>query len=448
MKKVIIILMTFFFALIVVIGILFGVNYMSGDAVLNSGNSTNNTNVNANGDSNDSVTGGEVVENALSCFDLIDKQLAADGFTYLQDAMWGRGVNNSFIYDVVKQEFYRIDYLNPEMYPAEWYAVDFNKYVMLTYNYSDNKIWNSAYLANGGSKDSSVAQAHFDPEDVLDDNYEFPYWMAYYNDVATKYGCSLTDLTVDKLVGEYKTIKSTALETDIISVFDRKSEDGVIRYFADVHVEGDVEDNPRYKELQSKEEYYALDNAENFEQVYFVNVLYKDSTTKPLMADLMNVQSSIIKEFTKDVVFANTTWIEDEPKNDTLGVYFIYIDNPNGNFEYMSNVPKRTNGRVDYSLSKFESIRTPFDGFVMLVNKSQVKLDQVYELEPQKKIGTLNFYLQIIKDTNPDFKYSEDFVTNYSRPFNKDWQKRMGLVELFDAKYGFINNDIEYVYGH
>ena len=439
--------MTFFFALIVVIGILFGVNYMSGDAVLNSGNSTNNTNVNANGDSNDSVTGGEVVENALSCFDLIDKQLAADGFTYLQDAMWGRGINDSFVMDVVKQEFYTIDYLNPEMYPVEWYKSDFDKYVNWTYNFEDNTIWSSGYLNNGGTKDSPNAVVPFDPKNVEGYFYEFPHWMAYYNDVTTKYGCSLTDLTIEKLVGEYKTTKSTASETDIISVFDRKSEDGVIRYFADVHVEGDVEDNPRYKELQSKEEYYALDNAENFETVYFVNVLYKDSTTKPLMVDQMNVQSDIIKEFTKDVVFTNTTWIKDEPTNETLGVYFIYIDNPNGNFEYMSNVPKRTNGRVDYSLNKFESIRTPFDGFVMLVNKPQVKLGQVYELEPQSKIGTLKFYLQIIKDTNPDFEYADDFLTNYTRPFNADWQKRMGLVEFFDAKYGFINKDIEYVSG-
>lgn len=83
----------------------------------------------------------------------------------------------------------------------------------------------------------------------------------------------------------------------------------------------------------------------------------------------------------------------------------------------------------------------------MLVNKSQVEEGQVYEIGPKNRYETLKFYLQIIKEVNPELEYSEDFVTNYTRPFNSIWQNLMGLAEYFDAKYGFIAYDIKYKAG-
>lgn len=392
---------------------------------------------------------GNEVENEpkLTCYGFIDEMLKADGFEYLQDAKWGRGVNNSFIFDVEAQEFQMANELNANMIPSDWYVNDFNKYISQAYNYVDNKIWNTPAINAGYSKDAVGATVPFDPNDVTGYYYEFPHWMAYYNEQAAQYGCSLTDLTTEKLLGEYKATKSTAGMSDVVSVFDRKSTDGVLRYFADVHQEGKVEDNPRYVELNSVEEYMALDNAENFETQYYVNILYHNPENYTFFPDLSGVQSSVIKEFTKDVVFEQTTWIKDEPTNPTLGIYFIYIDNPNGNFKSLYVTPStETSGKINYSLSKFDTMKTPFEGSILLVNKTQVDEGVVWELTATRLMETLKWYLRLMHDNSPRFEYSEDFVTNYTRPFNPDWQNRMGLTALFDAKYGFTNKNIEYTW--
>ena len=136
-------------------------------------------------------------------------------------------------------------------------------------------------------------------------------------------------------MNDYTTLESSATQSEVVSVFDRKSEDNVVRYFADVHIEGNIEDNPRYKELLNKEEYLKLDNAENYETVYFINVLYNDQAQYTFNLNHTGVQERVIKEFNKDVVFTKTTWIEDDPTNETIGTYFIYVDNPNGEFEHL-----------------------------------------------------------------------------------------------------------------
>lgn len=433
--------MTFFFALFVVVGVLFGVSYFKENAIKSNDNLEN---VNS-----------EVISNEprLSCFDFIDKQLVADGFTYLQDAKWSRGPYNKFIVDLVSLEFIFIQDVDIEnginygRNVSDWHTEVGEWNDAFIYNHYDRKVWSSGLLTHGLSKLDSAAEVNYNPQDVTSNFYEFYFWMDYYINQSSKYGCSIENLTIEKLMNDYTTLESSATQSEVVSVFDRKSEDNVVRYFADVHIEGNIEDNPRYKELLNKEEYLKLDNAENYETVYFINVLYNDPTQYTFYLNHTGVQERVIKEFTKDVVFTKTTWIEDDPTNETIGTYFIYVDNPNGEFEHLYIPPVINGARVDYSLNNFNSIRTPFDGFVMLVNKSQVEEGQVYEIGPKNRYETLKFYLQIIKEVNQELEYSEDFVTNYTRPFNSIWQNQMGLTEHFDAKYGFINNDIKYKSG-
>ena len=405
-----------------------------------------NSDVASNTDTQNNTTDGGADKAFISCFDLLDKQLTADGFTHLEGSMWGRGEKNRFLYDVVAQEFHvPFMFANFDELPADWYKNDFDRHVFLTYNFMDDETWSATYLKSGGSKDSPSATVEYDRTGIEGHmSFEFRPWMEYYNGVMDSYGCSLADLTVEELTGAYRTTLSSATEADIVSVFDRKSEDGVLRYFADAHVEGNIEDHPRYNELQTKEEYYALGPTIDFEEFYFINVMYRDPTTRPMLRDIRSMHSSIIKEFTKDVVFPNTTWIGDEPRRRTFGVYFIYVDNPSGEFEYMYTPPKVIDGAAQYSLEDFESIRTPFNGFIMISNKSDMEAGVVYQIAPMEKRETLEFYLGLIKDYNPNFEYADEFLTNYSRPFDKDWQTFMGLGELFDEKFGFVNRDVEY----
>lgn len=447
MRKAFLFLLSIIFIISLVVGFLFVTNYVNGESILNIDIFNEIDNLLGNS----SVNEEEVTASGITCFDFIDSQLSADGFTYLEDAKWGRGPYNNFIIDLEQLEFGMIfdtDIMNGNTWGfnvSNWYN-EINKYHAFIYNYLDRKVWSASLLLNGYTKNDDVATVNYDAADVDGNFYEFEHWMEYYINQASKYGCSIENLTVDKLNGEYMTVRSSATKEDIVSVFDRMSTDGVTRYFADVHIEGNIEENPRYKELETKEDYLNLDNLENWETVYFVSVLYKDPTKNTFYDDTVGVQESVFKEFVKDVVFTQTTWIEDDRTNDTIGAYFIYIDNPSGDFQSFYKPVSWNGSRLLYSMSRFNSIATPFDGFTMLVNKSQVKSGQVYELQPQTKTGTLKFYLQIINEVNPDFKYSDDFVTNYSRPFNRKWQRDMGLLELFDAKFGLTNKDIKYTW--
>lgn len=387
----------------------------------------------------------EVISNEpkLTCFELIDKQLTADGFTYLEEAKWGRGINNNFIVDLVVQEFQMSDYRNAETVPMDWYK-DYNSWVMWAYSHADKKLYNIAYVVSGGSREDEVAEVPNDPKNVQSLIYEFPDWMDYYINQANKYGCSIEGLTAEKLTGEFKTLKSTATQSDVISVFDRKSEDGVIRYFNDVHVEGNIEDNPRYKEVMTKEEYYALAYQLNQEQFNVINVIYRDWSNRVYYPDGNNIQASIIKEFTKDVVFPYTTWVGDNPTNDTIGVYFIYVDNPNGEFEFIYKTPEHNGRTYVESIEKFETLKTPKEGIMFMVNKQQDKDGPIWSMSSTLMNTLIAYMRDYIKYVNPDFNYAEDFVTYYTRPFNPDWQRVMGLTELFDKKYGYVNHEIKY----
>lgn len=381
-------------------------------------------------------------EPKLTCFELIDKQLTADGFTYLEEAKWGRGINNNFIVDLVAQEFQMSDSRNAERIPADWYKD--NTWYYWGYYHLDKKLWSSFNLMNGGQKDSD--SLIIDYNNITVDNlfYEFPDWMDYYINQANKYGCSIEGLTAEKLTGEFKTLKSTATQSDVISVFDRKSEDGVIRYFNDVHVEGNIEDNPRYKEVMTKEEYYALAYQLNQEQFNVINVLYRDWSNRVYYPDGNNIQASIIKEFTKDVVFPYTTWVGDNPTNDTIGVYFIYVDNPNGEFEFIYKTPEHNGRTYVESIEKFETLKTPKEGIMFMVNKQQDKDGPIWSMSSTLMNTLIAYMRDYIKYVNPDFNYAEDFVTYYTRPFNPDWQRVMGLTEFFDKKYGYVNHEVKY----
>ncbi|MDP3445664.1 MAG: hypothetical protein Q8T08_22615, partial [Ignavibacteria bacterium] len=248
MKKIIIILITFLFAIFIVGGILIGVNYYKYDTKTNNEDLEN---------SNEEVVSNEPT---LSCFDLIDKQLVADGFTYLKDAKWGRGEKNFFLIDIVAQEFQIADTLNMIFLKEDWYSVSFESDVKDVYIHADKQVWDNYSLMNGRDKvnayePNSAAAYFYNALGTGEYYHELPIWMDYYIEQTNKYGCSLAGLTTENLLNEYRTKQSTASASDVVSVFDRTSDDGVLRYFADVHVEGAIEDNPRYKELSSYEEY-------------------------------------------------------------------------------------------------------------------------------------------------------------------------------------------------
>lgn len=413
--------------------VLISINVFNGDSI-------------SNNEPNETVNEEVNNEPKLTCFDFIDKQMQADGYTYLKDAKWGRGENNFFIVDLMAQEFQLADLRNTIYVPADWYN-DYNRWAFWTYSYADKKVWSQHYLFSGGSKENENAEVRYDANDVAGNFYDFQPWMEYYINQTNKFGCTIDNLTVEKMTGEYKTLKSTATITDVISYFDRTSEDGIVRYFNDVHVEGNIEDHPRYKEVQTKEEYYAIVGAFVQEQILYFNVLFKDPTKKTMFPDLSGVKSAVLKEFTKDVIFTQTSWIGDDPDKGTMGVYFIYVDNPNGEFEYMYMKPTHNGKTTLYYMDVFEKIKTPYEGFAMMVNKYQAKDGPVYELASKDLRSTIEVYLRKVQFFNPDFKYSKDFATNYTRPFNKDWQEMMGLTEFFDEKYGFINHDVQYAFG-
>ena len=149
--------MTFFFALFVVVGVLFGVSYFKENAIKSNDNLEN---VNS-----------EVISNEprLSCFDFIDKQLVADGFTYLQDAKWSRGPYNKFIVDLVSLEFIFIQDVDIEnginygRNVSDWHTEVGEWNDAFIYNHYDRKVWSSALLTHGLSKLDSAAEVNYNP---------------------------------------------------------------------------------------------------------------------------------------------------------------------------------------------------------------------------------------------------------------------------------------------
>jgi len=173
MKKIIIILITFLFAIFIVGGILIGVNYYKYDTITNNEDLEN---------SNEEVVSNEPT---LSCFDLIDKQLVADGFTYLKDAKWGRGEKNFFLIDIVAQEFQIADTLNMIFLKEDWYSVSFESDVRDVYIHADKQVWDNYSLMNGRDKvnayePNSAAAYYYNAFGTGEYYRELPIWMDYY----------------------------------------------------------------------------------------------------------------------------------------------------------------------------------------------------------------------------------------------------------------------------
>ena len=93
----------------------------------------------------------------------------------------------------------------------------------------------------------------------------------------------------------------------------------------------------------------------------------------------------------------------------------------------------------------FRSFGIPFQGTVVGAIKDQTT-GYAYIPFSVHSLGTaLDAYIQMINFINPKVSFSDDFIRNYTRPFAYEWQKQMGLTELFDEKYGFVDQSIKYV---
>lgn len=372
----------------------------------------------------------------LTCYDFIDQSLQADGFKYLEGTYWSRGEKNFFILDISKQEFYLADIYNTNVLSDDWYKTEFDRYYKYIYRHKSGEV--SVYDI------LTISQSQLaDPNHNF---YEFPRWMNHYVAQAEKYGCPLNEISEDKLLGEYKTKMSKASAEDVLSSFDLTSNDGVIRYFKDAYTEGRVQEHTRYKELSSLEEYAALyDNGAPFEAYYMTNIIYKNPEKLVFERDRNGLAGSALEHFVKDVVYPNTNDPANGRKIPTIGVYFIYADNPN--FKYIYSAPSKTstfsNVHSGNDLSKFIM---PYDATTVYANKG---VGGIYEIYPYG-VGFLpkvfEQYLGFVKNLNPLVNFSDDFIRNYTRPFDTRWQMEMGLEDFLDAKFGLINRDVKYLH--
>ena len=216
---------------------------------------------------------------------------------------------------------------------------------------------------------------------------------------------------------------------------------------SDVHVEGDVKDHPRYKELQSFEDFFALKGEDGFELFFSIIVVNSDKT-KVFETDYDQMQSKAIEEFVKDVVYQFTPERNDAKYVETVGVYFIDVDNPNGNFKSIYQKPTKGDS-YDFDLkdtwSDFRKFSIPFEGTIVEANKKEAEGYKYTPLGVAEVEHVLSESLKNVVFINPDVSFSEDFIWNYTRPFAYEWQKQMGLTELFNEKYGFIDHSIVYL---
>lgn len=388
------------------------------------------------------------VENnkVLSCYDAINSLLEKDGFKYVSGTRWGRGEKNFFSFDLASREFRVAEYSALETVPDDWYENEYEKYVAYNYSYETKTLIHQQSIIHGNIYNQKEDDYTMYPDELNNTEilyYEIPGWMDYYISEFEKMGCSTTnDLDV------LKNTASNYRGSNIISVFDVKSTDGVVRYYNDVHVEGNVKDHPRYREIQSFDEYLELKKAWGFESIYMLNIINTD-TTKVFEKDSTPLQSNLLLgEFVKDVVYQFTPERNDERQVETIGVYFLDIDNPNGNFKSLYKAP--TAGKYfEYPPDKFgknlREFEMPFEATVVGFEKED---DVNYKFFPFSVFSVervLEMYIADIKLFNEDVTFSEDFIRNYTRPYAYDWQKRMGLTKLFDEKYGLIDHDIQYV---
>lgn len=403
-----------------------------------SGPVTNDPNTNNNTDNGQVDNPNPNTGPKLTCFDFINQSLEQDGMKHLGGSIWGRGLKNLFIFDVSKLEFSITDDWNAAMTPEDWYVSDYYRYISVRYVYSKRELQ---------SRPKTDEDSGFLAEDrpVGDEGnfYELEHWMDYYVERFEKYGCSIQDLKEETLIGSFKTKKSKATQADVVSVFDRKSEDGVLRYFADVHKPGKIEDHPRHVEINTFEDYDILDSdvreVGKFEGMALFIATYKDYTKRTYQRDFDNVQGVALTEFIKDVAYEYTVSSREHPTTPTFGIYFIYIDNPNKQFEYLYK-PTAGSGFTQNLMT----YRIPYETNLIQANVQDIQARVINPYDPGQIRNQIRLFISNLKYVNPQVKFAPDFATNYTRPFNLRWQAMMGLTELYSEKYNLTVDNIKY----
>jgi hypothetical protein len=371
----------------------------------------------------------------LTCYDFIDQSLQADGFTYLNGANWSRGPKNQFVFDLSKLWFSFLDYRNAHVVPENWHTEDYYRFVYQRYVHDKKELHFMPRSENTPNNNLGTTARLSEPNNMF---YEFIPWMNYYVDKFAQSGCSIEDLSEETLLGSYKSTLSKATAEDVESVFDRKSTDGVIRYFADVHKLGNIEDHPRYREIKTLEEYDSLHMNNDWEQMYYFIVTYKDFS-KRTYETTRYVQAGALNHFVKDVLYEYTVWNQEVKMTPTLGAYFIYVDNPNRQFEYFYK-----NSRGVDATRNLLTYKTPYESTLLHSNVDDINSKFITPLFNEDPWHQIRYFAEGILLVNPDLKFAPDFPTYYTRPFNPEWQKRLGLKEFFDEKYGYTVDNIKY----
>lgn len=378
----------------------------------------------------------------LTCFDFVDQSLEQDGMKHLGGSIWGRGFKNQFIFDVSKLNFSIIDEWNTAVTPEDWYTVDYYRYVSARYVHSKEEVHLSPTSEASPEHATFIIKGDY-PAGQEGNFYEMNQWMNYYVERFEKYGCSIEDLKEETLLGSFKTKMSKATQADVVSVFDRKSDDGVLRYFADVHKPGKIEDHPRHVEINTFEDYDILDSdvreVGKFEGMALFIATYKDYTKRTYQRDFDNVQGVALTEFIKDVAYEYTVSSREHPRTPTLGIYFIYIDNPNKQFEYLYK-PTAGSGFTQNLMT----YRIPYETNLIQANVRDIQARVINPYDPGQIRNQIRHFIHNLKYVSPQVKFAPDFATNYTRPFNLRWQAMMGLTELYAEKYNLTVDNIKY----
>lgn len=413
-----------------------------------------------NGENNNGDDEPPVVDNSprLPCFTFIDASLAKDGFTYLGEGQWGRGKGtsfgidwaNNFVFTMPNLTFALLE-VNMHMLPSDWYR-DYQKYSFTVYYHEFKEVRSPRSVATSGVNETNTRSlAVFNDEmGTFRKNSRFYHkklWMDYYVEKFASAGCPIEDIDVATLE-RYKTQMSTATQNDVVSVFDRVSTDGVVRYFKDVHKEGIVQDHPRFREIKTLADFDALDvsvrESLQGEQLYYMFAIYHDRTNRVFLNDFHNIQGPAIEHFVKDVMFRFTIDSQDNPRNiDTLGLYFFYIDNPNGQFESFYGREQYWDD-PDMNLMR---ISNPFSSLSMIANVNQVRDRRVIPFAPGQIYYEMKFLIEHgLTIVNDEVVFAPEFIKDYTARFNPEWQHIMGLRQLFAERYGFIIDGVQLQY--
>ena len=423
-----------------------------------------NPNQNTDGDNIDDDSNLHV-DSALTCFDFIDLSFQQDGFTYLGGSQWGRGRgvesgipwSINFIIDLDDLTFaFNID--NHSIRPVDWY-LDYENNTDWVYFHDIKQVKNLRSIESIGEFDFNVKDLNEFNDTLLaiENNvmfYSMKTWMDYYVDVFAHFDCPIEDFTQETRLN-YANQLSRATQMQVVSVFDRTSTDGIIRYFADVYEKGRVQDHLRYKEIKSFDELNMLDksletinkyidtdiiNLNNWEQFYHIILTYHNYEGRTFSSDLSFIDGRVLEHFVKDVMYRFTVDGEQHPRTPTIGIYFINIDNPNQQFSYLYE--SRNNDFSGYG--NFMKTKTPYETTFLFMNVNQVNERVSYARTPAFLYETLRWMIVDLEHDvfELEVEFADEFIMHYTRPFSLKWQQWMGLTDLFKEKFNLTIDDI------